>query len=605
MMAKFSQFSSTTKKNPAIFALVFASIISLYFNSKLADPFNAPKLWLLILAAAWLSVFAIITNNRSYVNNKEIKLLILLNLLFQLAAIFALLFTDIKFIAFFGDQGRKIGFITYLSFSIFMITAAKYTVISTFKNIYNIMLVTASLFVIYGLMQHFGKDFIKWSNPYNSIIGTLGNPNFASAFMAVFVCISFSLLFIKSINTIYKLFGLFLTLTLCLSIFWTNARQGILAAGAGIGFFVCALIFVKSKKLGYLAFITLIFLALLVILGMLQIGPAEHFVYKPSVSVRGYYWRAGLNMLQHNPLTGIGLDRYGAYFKQYQEVGYGLNVGFDITSTNAHNIPIQIFATGGLFLGLAYLLITGYIFYRAIISINKFKGDEQVFFLGLIAAWIAFEAQSIVSIENIGLGVWGWILGGLIVGLSLKQSEFANRNPVKTNSISFQPIAAFLVFVLALIPVSILVKAETTIFRAQINYNPNSTDTVRYAQDVLNSKWMDPDYKYQAANMLLRANGVEQGIGALEDLVAFDPRNNNYILVLAQALEVNGKFDESIKLREQLKTFDPNNVKNYLQLGRLYKQKGDIVNAQAMLNKILSFAPNTPQAQAAKTELAF
>jgi hypothetical protein len=37
------------------------------------------------------------------------------------------------------------------------------------------------------------------------------------------------------------------------------------------------------------------------LVGMLQIGPLEKFLYKPSVSVRGYYWRAGLEMFKDYP----------------------------------------------------------------------------------------------------------------------------------------------------------------------------------------------------------------------------------------------------------------------------------------------------------------
>jgi tetratricopeptide (TPR) repeat protein len=105
--------------------------------------------------------------------------------------------------------------------------------------------------------------------------------------------------------------------------------------------------------------------------------------------------------------------------------------------------------------------------------------------------------------------------------------------------------------------------------------------------------------------MMLRANEVEQGITALENLIKNDPRNNYYLLALAQALEYKVRNFDAIKVREQITVFDPNNVKNYLQLGRLYKLSGDTAKANQMRLKILSFAPNTAQAQAAIAELSF
>ena len=106
---------------------------------------------------------------------------------------------------------------------------------------------------------------------------------------------------------------------------------------------------------------------------MLQFGPLQQYLYKASVSVRGYYWRAGLEMLSSHPFFGIGIDRYGSYFKQYREVDYPLNVGFQLTSSNAHNTFIQFFATGGIFLGITYLALNLFVLYRAIIGIKNLK----------------------------------------------------------------------------------------------------------------------------------------------------------------------------------------------------------------------------------------
>ena len=114
---------------------------------------------------------------------------------------------------------------------------------------------------------------------------------------------------------------------------------------------------------------------------------------------------------------------------------------------------------------------------------------------------------------------------------------------------------------------------------------------------------MDYEYKYSAANMMLRANGVDQGIVALQNLSKKDPRNTYYMLALAQALEYQSRNNESIVIREKITTVDPHNVKNYLQLGRLYKLSGDFYRTDQMRQKLISLAPNTEQAKAAQVEL--
>jgi O-antigen ligase len=210
-----------------------------------------------------------------------------------------------------------------------------------------------------------------------------------------------------------------LSLALLFAIYRSNARQGLLAYILGVGIFLVILLWGKSKKLGVTAVLCGLSLVIISILGMLQTGPFEKYLYKASVSIRGYYWRAGIEMLVNHPLLGIGTDRYGAYFKQYREVKYPLTYGFEITSSNAHNTFIQFFATGGVFLGITYLIFNGYILRRAYVGLKNLVGNERLILAGIFSAWVAFHAQSLISIDNIGISIWGWILGGSIIGISV------------------------------------------------------------------------------------------------------------------------------------------------------------------------------------------
>ena len=43
--------------------------------------------------------------------------------------------------------------------------------------------------------------------------------------------------------------------------------------------------------------------------------------------------------------------------------------------------------------------------------------------MGLVAGWVAFQAQSIISINQIGLALWGWVLSGLIIGYEINTRD--------------------------------------------------------------------------------------------------------------------------------------------------------------------------------------
>jgi hypothetical protein len=85
-----------------------------------------------------------------------------------------------------------------------------------------------------------------------------------------------------------------------------------------------------------------------------------------------------------------------------------------ITDT-AHNVFIDIFSGSGFF-GLSfYVAIMALVVVRSIRYILRSK-DVDANFVVLFTVWICYQAQSIISINQIGLVVWGWVFSGLLLG---------------------------------------------------------------------------------------------------------------------------------------------------------------------------------------------
>ena len=216
----------------------------------------------------------------------------------------------------------------------------------------------------------FEKDFVKWNNPYNPIISTTGNPNFASALYAILATIIiFNLLCQK--NKMFITLQLILVILLIRNILVSDSRQGLVSLffGCGAGFVILAAQYLK--KIAPIILTLFVTLGGLIVFGMLRIGPLTSLVYKESVSIRGYYWRAGLQMAKDHLIFGVGIDSYGSFFKQYVESTYLLKYGYQITSTNAHSVPIQILSTGGVFV---------FIFYSCLILLTLFLSSKYGLF---------------------------------------------------------------------------------------------------------------------------------------------------------------------------------------------------------------------------------
>ncbi len=566
-------------------------------------------MWIIFVISAWL-IGHIVANKYSSFKDRNIRIFGLFLFCFVLFSFIAAVVTDVSFTAFFGENQRRNGFLTYLSLSIFMFAAAYFVRLEAIKRLNYVAFSTGVVLGIYGLMQISGLDFIQWNNPYNAVISTVGNPNFAAAVMAMMASIVFGPVLNNSFNIYYRAASLFLTMMLLITIYLSDARQGLIAFAIGVGVYVVIWLYNIKSKIRHLVLSSSLLFGIFAILGMLQIGPLTSYLYKGSVTVRGYYWRAGFEMFQNQPIFGVGYDRYGAYFKEFREVGYPLTYGFSITSTNAHNLPIQIFSTAGVLTGISYLAILGFILWRGIFGIRSKEGNERLLIASVFSAWLAYQAQSIISIDNIGISIWGWVLGGVVVGVSRQHVESGKGPKPAASTVSFNLKQVFISTVAVVISLGAIVplyQAEKNMFETRMRYNPSvpesKTALYEYATKTLDTQLLEPGYKITAGNYLAASGFTTDGLNVLKEVIQTDPRNLDALTSLAEFNQQLGNLDEVNRYRLQIAEYDPLNAANYLQLGRNYKLSGDIAKMNEMRVKIMSFAPETEEAKQANLEL--
>ena len=587
--------------------LLTATAISLYFNTANSDPFNSPKMYLLMLSSVWLLSYLLFPMKSQIQDSRVYKTFFVLVISFLSIMFIMALNTDIKLIAFLGNFQRNLGFLTYASFVVYSLIALRYFSFKLKNKFYLSILVISFIYIIYGLMQFTKNDFIKWVNQYNPIIITLGNPNFTSAFMSMLAILTVSYVFYKNANILIRIIYLFITFGLIGLIYLTNSKQGLLSLVFGTSIFLGIQIFDKNRKFGWAFFGVLAATLILAIAGMLQKGPLVDILYKPSITLRGYYWRAGINMLINNPLTGVGIDRYGVNFKLYKDVSTIPITGSGLNSTNAHNVFIQMFATGGFLLGISYVFVISYIFKRGVIGIKNLNGEDKIFFTAIFSSWLAYVSQSIISIDNIGLTIWGWILGGGIVGLSgltNKENTLVNSNSGKNNNELLRPFFTIVSTMLTLIFVVLISKGEFLVLKIiNESQSQNSQYLTQLSSKVFLDKYTRDENKLQIVDLFYRKNETVIAISELEKLATHDPKNQEILSYFAAAQENLGNYKNSINIRTNLISRDPFNLSNYLQLLRLYKDTGDLNMANKMKEKIISLAPTSVEADMAKKEI--
>jgi tetratricopeptide (TPR) repeat protein len=389
-----------------------------------------------------------------------------------------------------------------------------------------------------------------------------------------------------------------------------------ITALVGIGFILSVLIWSKSKRIG-LSFIALeAGVGLMSLLGTVQIGPLTKLLYKDSIRDRGYDWKAAMSMFKSQPITGVGLDRYGAYFTQYRSPQYPLIYGYQQTVTNAHNVFLEFFATGGIILGVGYLLLTIFIGIQAVSLFKNVSQKNRIAVTGLIAAWVAFVAQSCISVDCLAISIWGWTLGGAIIGLSIRSSLAAAEKNAQSGKVyrSGEPSAyrglvfLGLTFCFLLIVVS-MYRNESHISKFIASGAPTNpkyqASYLAVAESDFNQTFMSPNYKFQTAVTLIKNNYAQQGIAYLNLTIKADKRHLDSYVLLSRIYEDLHFVDlpKAIEARKEIVKLDPYNAENLLGLENDYlliKQKDQ---ARQMASRIQEIAPNTEVAKTAAAVL--
>jgi O-antigen ligase len=458
----------------------------------------------------------------------------------------------------FGTTGRNTGLITYLAFSILFVVAVTVSSAVFLNRFLVVALVVGLASLGYGVIQALGGDPFDWVNPYSPVFGFLGNPNFQSSLMGILGSMVFAQPLSSKVKLQYKGAYLgYLILTVYV-ISETASQQGFLVLLIGSAVSLGLYVNHRSKVLGYsyLALAVVGFIG--VLMGTLNKGPFASLLYKDSVTYRGDYWRAGWKMTLENPIFGVGLDSYGDWYRRSRTIEATLRRGPEITSNAAHNVFLDISSNGGFPLVLIYLALMALVVLSAIKVIRRSESFNAGF-VGLFAGWVAFQAQSIISINQIGLALWGWVLSGLIIGYEINTRGLVVASEKKTGKSATKPVQASAATTLAaFVGLIIGVLIGMPPYLASAKYkgaletrNPTVIQEAAYIWPV------DPSRMIQVAGTLnenkLDAQGLEVALDAAESFP------DNYTVWAILYSMKSASEEQKAQALAQMKRLDPLN----------------------------------------------
>ena len=278
------------------------------------------------------------------------------------------------------------------------------------------------------------------------------------------------------------------------------------------------------------------------------------------------------------------------------------------------------------------------------------SGNKQIVVATVVGLWLTYQAQAFISIDNIGIAVWGWLFGGMIVAISLREvpatlnvtAPVQNKGPRVNGGRGKQSgkdnfignlVSAILVIV-TLVGVSLLAQGETGLQNLRKIAMPKTQqDYVYYQQQVdsvLSKRPVDPYFVNQMTGQLIQIGvsfssmgniGIAEPIftkadGLLRDLIKQDPRDLVAFSSHAKAQDALAQIYASqkdsaksmaarkisIDALKKMCELDPYNSTDWLQLGKAYKAAGDMTSAKSVIAKIAAFDPKGADLASAKKE---
>jgi O-antigen ligase len=511
--------------------------------------------------------------------------------------------TEVKYTAIFGEYHRNNGFLSYLAMAILTAAAILAFTLDSIDRYFKFFAATGLLLTFYGFLQAMGKDPVDWVIEYNPFITTLGNPNFTSAGLGL-----------SGITTLYLLLeaekrsqqGIYLIGLICnLYILQRSGSiQGVFAFLIGATFILVVKAWTINKKYGQLTLASAVVMGSPVALAVINVGPLASKLYQGTIRNRLDYWHAALGMIKDHPIFGVGIDRFGEYYRQYAVQN---QVVAGQSTDNAHSVYLQMFSTGGLFLFLPYMLLILFVTCigaRAIFQtpiVNKLKVAS------IFATWIGMLAINLVTVDNLGISVWFWITGGVMIAVSVKTKsigESAEPRKLKTKVKQIEnqfdhgfPIPIIISFVLT---ITVLVSLTPNLSRSSSLYylknnsvpaSSESRSTALTSEAKISNN--NPQQLIQLANLALSRSAIGQALPIIERINQLDSRSyyGNYFAAIAY--EAQGNPAKAITYRETLLKLDPWGTKNMLQLIKNYLETGNLSQGKAVGAKLKKFYPGS------------
>ena len=413
----------------------------------------------------------------------------------------------------------------------------------------------------YALVQAGGGDPLAWNLVEGgpAVFSTLGNANFLSAWLGIVAPLAAWGALWSGWRPTWRLGCGALAAAVLMTAAATGSVQGLVAAGGGLSLLAAGWVSVRAHRLRTGAVAVLGLGGALLLAG--TAAPAGVLTRAgDSLATRAAHWETAWAMASDHPMRGVGLSGFQGWFRTYESPELAATRGLERSLDSAHNVPLDLLASGGWPLLLTWLGLTLTIAVVLVRGWLRAARAHRLLLSALGGAWVAYVLQGLVSVDVAPLSVLGWTLAGLVVASAAER----DRTDVRLATRGARPVA-----VGVLVAVSPLLIATVDVVRAD----------------------------HLAAQAVAAAEADEldvadRAFGRARALASWEPR---YAVLHGAFLNRTGERAGALEAYEEAHRRDPRAVVPLLNVARLALALGDRERADDAYRAALERAPHSPE----------
>ena len=317
-----------------------------------------------------------------------------------------------------GTYGRNTGILALTGLFLLVLQSAEYFSIFSKKLVSSLYLLLGLSFV-YGIIQKLNLDPINWEKGAG-LGATVGNPNFFGALLGILSIIPLVYFFNPKIK--YKYLHLIIYVLIFIQTFTIGGSQGYII-------FIFSLILfmvIKFKerifnkpKLVISSLLIFFFSSLLILLRNLA-NITTTLNSSLQFQNRLEHWALSIRIWREHFLFGVGIENLSNFSGEFRNKTMR-DWGLYTLPDKSHNLFIDFFVTGGLFVGLCWIVFVFFVYQKIFFllkNIDKKNDSGSVYVFAII--WTSWLFQSFFSPSHIILDVCGVMTGGALIGLADK-----------------------------------------------------------------------------------------------------------------------------------------------------------------------------------------